>query len=156
MCGRCAARYGWNAKTNPLWAIPADCAFPSATQNEINGDDAANLLKGGVKLVSEGANMPSTPEACEQYLEAKIMYGPAKAANAGGVACSSLEMAQNASWFAWSREEVDKKLHRIMENIHAACVKAAAEYSTPGNLMDGANIAGFKKVADAMMAFGVV
>ncbi|MEZ6209795.1 MAG: NADP-specific glutamate dehydrogenase [Phycisphaerales bacterium] len=145
-----------NAKTNPLWAIPADCAFPSATQNEINGDDAANLLKGGVKLVSEGANMPSTPEACEQYLEAKIMYGPAKAANAGGVACSSLEMAQNASWFAWSREEVDKKLHRIMENIHAACVKAAAEYSTPGNLMDGANIAGFKKIADAMVAQGVV
>ncbi len=144
------------ASSNPLWSVPADCAFPSATQNEVNGDDAAHLLKGGVKLVAEGANMPSTPEAVEQYMEAKIMFGPAKAANAGGVACSSLEMSQNASWLAWSREEVDKKLHRIMENIHAACVKAAAEYSTPGNLVDGANIAGFKKIADAMVSQGVV
>lgn len=141
---------------NPLWSLPADCAFPSATQNEINGDDAANLLKGGVTLVSEGANMPSTPEAIEQYLEAKILYGPAKAANAGGVACSALEMAQNASWTAWPQEEVDRKLHGIMKNIHDACVQAAEEYSTPGNMMDGANIAGFIKVADAMVSQGVV
>ncbi|MBN2182955.1 MAG: NADP-specific glutamate dehydrogenase [Sedimentisphaerales bacterium] len=138
------------------WGIKCDCAFPSATQNEVNEEDAKTLLKNGCMLVAEGANMPSTPEAIEQYLEKKILYGPAKAANAGGVATSGLEMSQNAMMMSWSREEVDKKLHNIMIAIHKQCFDAAEEYGEPGNLMMGANIAGFVKVADAMLDQGVV
>jgi glutamate dehydrogenase (NADP+) len=138
------------------WGIACDCAFPSATQNEINGDDAKTLLKNGCKLVAEGANMPSTPEAVEQFIGHKIMYGPGKAANAGGVATSGLEMSQNSMRMAWTREEVDVKLHNIMISIHQSCYETSKEYGQPGNYVMGANIAGFVKVADAMMAQGVV
>jgi len=141
---------------NPMWLVPADCAFPSATQNEINGVDAANLLKGGVELISEGANMPSTPEAQHAYLEAGILYGPAKAANAGGVAVSGLEMVQSSQRLFWSREEVDAKLREIMRNIHTQCVRSAREFGCEGNYVDGANIAGFIKVAEAMMDQGII
>ncbi|HUV67036.1 MAG TPA: NADP-specific glutamate dehydrogenase, partial [Sedimentisphaerales bacterium] len=129
------------------WAIKCDCAFPSATQNEINGDDATLLLKNGCKLIAEGANMPSTPEAVDLYLEKKILYGPAKAANAGGVAVSGLEMSQNSMRLSWTREEVDERLHNIMIAIHKQCYEAAQEYGQPGDLVMGANIAGFVKVA---------
>jgi len=142
--------------SDPLWDHKADRAFPSATQNEINSTDAANLLKNGVYVVSEGANMPTVPEGVETFLDAKILYGPGKAANAGGVAVSGLEMAQNSMRFAWSREEVDQKLHGIMKNIHARCVTVAEEFGTPGNYVNGANIGGFLKVADAMLDQGVV
>ena len=138
------------------WAIKCDCAFPSATQNEINGDDAKTLLKNGCKLVAEGANMPSTPEAIDQYLAKKIFYGPAKAANAGGVATSGLEMSQNSIRLSWTREEVDERLHNIMIAIHKQCYEAAQEYGQPGNFVMGANIAGFVKVADAMLDQGLV
>ncbi len=141
---------------DPLWDHKADCAFPSATQNEINAKDAANLLKNGVYVVSEGANMPTVPEGVELFLDKGILYGPGKAANAGGVATSGLEMAQNSMRYAWSREEVDQKLHRIMKDIHARCVVVADEFGTPGNYVNGANIAGFLKVADAMLDQGVV
>jgi glutamate dehydrogenase (NADP+) len=141
---------------NPLWNIKADCAFPSATQNEITAKDAANLLKNGVKLVAEGANMPSTLEAATMFLKAGILYGPAKAANAGGVATSGLEMVQNSMRLAWSREEVDDRLHKIMIEIHKACYETADAYGTPGNLVNGANIAGFLKVANAMVEQGLV
>jgi glutamate dehydrogenase (NADP+) len=141
---------------NPMWLVPADCAFPSATQNEINGVDAANLLKGGVELISEGANMPSTPEAQHAYLEAGILYGPAKAANAGGVAVSGLEMVQSSQRLFWSREEVDAKLREIMRNIHTQCVRSAREFGCEGNYVDGANIAGFIKVAEAMLDQGII
>jgi len=141
---------------NPLWNIKADCAFPSATQNEITAKDAANLLKNGIKLVAEGANMPSTLEATKLFLEAKILYGPAKAANAGGVATSGLEMAQNSARLNWTREEVDDRLHKIMISIHRNCYETAEKYGTPGNLVNGANIAGFLKVADAMLDQGLV
>jgi glutamate dehydrogenase (NADP+) len=141
---------------NPLWNVKAQCAFPSATQNEINGKDAANLLKNGVYVVSEGANMPTTPDGVNLFIERKILYGPGKAANAGGVATSGLEMSQNSMRMSWSREEVDQKLHTIMKNIHKACVEAAAKYGTQGNYVNGANIAGFLKVANAMMDHGVV
>jgi glutamate dehydrogenase (NADP+) len=141
---------------NPLWNIKADCAFPSATQNEITAKDAANLLKNGIKVVAEGANMPSTLEATKLFLEAKILYGPAKAANAGGVATSGLEMSQNSARISWTREEVDDKLHKIMIAIHRNCYETADKYGTPGNLVNGANIAGFLKVADAMLDQGVV
>jgi glutamate dehydrogenase (NADP+) len=141
---------------NPLWAIKADCAFPSATQNEINLNDAKNLLKNGAFVIAEGANMPSTADATRAFLEAGILYGPAKAANAGGVATSGLEMAQNSMRIAWTREEVDNRLHNIMIAIHKAAYETAKEYGTPGNLVNGANIAGFLKVADAMMDQGVV
>jgi glutamate dehydrogenase (NADP+) len=139
---------------NPMWDIKAHCAFPSATQNEINGKDAANLLSQGVYVVSEGANMPSTPDAMKLFLEHKILYGPAKAANAGGVATSGLEMSQNSMRLNWSREEVDAKLHGIMVAIHKNCFETAQRFGTPGNLVNGANIAGFLKVADAMMDRG--
>jgi len=138
------------------WGIPCDCAFPSATQNEIDGEDARALLANGCYLVCEGANMPSTPEAVEQFIDKKILYGPGKAANAGGVATSGLEMSQNAMLISWTREEVDEKLNRIMVSIHDACRDAAEEYGTPGNYVMGANIAGFIKVADAMLAQGLV
>jgi glutamate dehydrogenase (NADP+) len=141
---------------NPLWNIKADCAFPSATQNEITAKDAANMIKNGVKVVAEGANMPSTLEATKLFLEAKVLYGPAKAANAGGVATSGLEMSQNSARISWSREEVDDKLHKIMIAIHRNCYETAEKYGTPGNLVNGANIAGFLKVADAMLDQGLV
>jgi len=138
------------------WGIKCDCAFPSATQNEINGDDAATLLKNGCTLVAEGANMPSTPEAIDQFIEKKIMYGPGKAANAGGVATSGLEMSQNSMRLSWTREEVDERLHNIMIAIHKQAYEAAEEYGQPSNLVMGANIAGFVKVADSMLDQGLV
>jgi glutamate dehydrogenase/leucine dehydrogenase len=137
------------------WHIKCDCAFPCATQNEVNGEDAETLVKNGCILVSEGANMPSTPEAIQVYLDKKILYGLGKAANAGGVATSGLEMSQNSLRLAWTREEVDNRLHNIMKAIHAQCV----EYGKEGkyiNYVNGANIAGFKKVADAMLDQGLV
>ena len=141
---------------NPLWTIPADCAFPSATQNEINENDARNLLKGGVFVVSEGSNMPTTPEGVKVFQEAGILYGPGKAANAGGVAVSGLEMSQDALRISWQREEVDARLKDIMKAIHKQCRETAEEYETPGNYVNGANIAGFRKVAEAMLDQGVV
>jgi glutamate dehydrogenase (NADP+) len=138
------------------WGIKCDCAFPSATQNEIDENDAKTLLKNGCYVIGEGANMPSTPEAVELFLEKKILYGPAKAANAGGVATSGLEMSQNAMMMSWTREEVDQRLHDIMIAIHKQCFDAAEEYGQPGNLVMGANIAGFVKVADAMLDQGIV
>ncbi|PKQ29609.1 MAG: NADP-specific glutamate dehydrogenase [Actinobacteria bacterium HGW-Actinobacteria-10] len=141
---------------NPLWAVEADCAFPCATQNELNARDAENLLANGVTLVAEGANMPSTPDAVHKFVDAGIMFAPGKASNAGGVATSGLEMSQNSMRLSWNREEVDARLLRIMKDIHTACVEAADEYGTPGNYVNGANIAGFLKVADAMMDQGLV
>ena len=141
---------------NPLWSIKADCAFPSATQNEINARDAENLIKNGCKVVSEGANMPSSLEATKAFVAAGVLYGPAKAANAGGVATSGLEMAQNSMRLNWTREEVDTRLQRIMSAIHTTCYETAEEYGTPGNLVNGANIGGFLKVANAMMDQGLV
>jgi glutamate dehydrogenase (NADP+) len=141
---------------NPMWAIPADCAFPSATENEISARDAANLLEGGVVLVAEGANMPTVPEGVERFLRANILYGPGKAANAGGVAVSGLEMAQDALRVTWAREEVDARLKDIMKAIHIQCRETAEEYDVPGNYVHGANIAGFVKVADAMLDQGLV
>jgi glutamate dehydrogenase (NADP+) len=141
---------------NPLWDVKADCAFPSATQNEVNGKDAANLLKNGVYVVSEGANMPTVPEGVDLFLEKKILYGPGKAANAGGVATSGLEMSQNSLRLSWTREEVDQRLHNIMKSIHKAACEAAEEFGVSGNYVAGANIAGFVKVADSMLDQGVV
>jgi glutamate dehydrogenase (NADP+) len=141
---------------NPLWNHKAECAFPSATQNEINGKDAANLLKNGVYVVSEGANMPTNIDGVNQFLDAKILFGPGKAANAGGVATSGLEMAQNSMRIRWTREEVDARLFNIMKTIHEVCARTAEKYGTPGNYVNGANIAGFVKVADAMMDQGLV
>jgi glutamate dehydrogenase (NADP+) len=138
------------------WAVPCDCAFPSATQNEIDGNDARTLLKNGCTLVSEGANMPSTPEAVDAFLQAGICYGPGKAANAGGVATSGLEMSQNSMRLSWNREEVDQRLRRIMVDIHRNCKTTAEDYGLPGNYVVGANIAGFTKVADAMIDQGVL
>src|SRR5215211_1463696 len=143
------------ADANPLWSVPADCAFPSATQNEINAKDAANLLAGGVYVVSEGANMPTSPEGVDQFVNAGILYGPGKAANAGGVAVSGLEMAQDSLRMAWPREEVDARLKDIMKSIHKQCRQTAEEFGTPGNYVNGANIAGFVKVADAMLDQGL-
>jgi glutamate dehydrogenase (NADP+) len=141
---------------NPLWNIKADCAFPSATQNEITAKDAANLIKNGIKLVAEGSNMPSTLEATKLFLDAKILYGPAKAANAGGVATSGLEMAQNSARLSWTRQEVDDRLNKIMIAIHQNCFETAEKYGTPDNLVNGANIGGFLKVANAMLDQGLV
>jgi len=141
---------------NPLWNHKADCAFPSATQNEINGKDARNLVNSGVQLVAEGSNMPSTPEAIDVYLDSKILYSPGKASNAGGVAVSGLEMAQNSMRLNWPREEVDNRLRMIMKNIHQSCMDAAAEYGRPGNYFAGANIAGFVRVVNAMLDQGLV
>ncbi|MFP4087630.1 MAG: NADP-specific glutamate dehydrogenase [Desulfobacteraceae bacterium] len=141
---------------NPLWNHKADCAFPSATQNEINGKDAQNLVDKGVKLISEGANMPSTPEAVDIFLDHKLLYAPGKAANAGGVAVSGLEMAQNSMRLKWTREEVDERLQLIMKNIHQTCVEASAEYDMEGNYVAGANIGGFVKVVNAMLDQGLV
>ncbi|HWR92515.1 MAG TPA: NADP-specific glutamate dehydrogenase [Desulfobacterales bacterium] len=144
------------ADCNPLWNHKADCAFPSATQNEINAKDTQNLVNNGVKLVAEGANMPTTPEGVHLFLEHKLLYGPGKAANAGGVSVSGLEMTQNSMRLVWTREEVDNRLKMIMKSIHAAASAAAERYGMPGNYVAGANIAGFVKVVDAMMDQGVV
>lgn len=141
---------------NPLWNHKADCAFPSATQNEINEKDAQNLVNNGVYLVCEGANMPSIPEAIDVFLDNKLLYAPGKAANAGGVAVSGLEMAQNSMRLSWPREEVDGRLRTIMTSIHRSCLDAAEEYGQPGNYMAGANIAGFVKVVNAMLDQGLV
>jgi glutamate dehydrogenase (NADP+) len=138
------------------WGIKCDVALPSATQNEINEEEAKTLVKNGCIAVSEGANMPSTPEAVEVFLNAKVLFGPGKAANAGGVAVSGLEMTQNSMRLPWSREEVDQRLHTIMKNIHETCVKYGKDSSGFVNYVNGANIGGFIKVADAMMAQGVV
>lgn len=138
------------------WGIACDIALPCATQNEVNEDDARELVKNGCFVVAEGANMPSTPEAIEVYLKAKILYGPGKAANAGGVATSGLEMTQNSMRLPWTREEVDAKLHQIMVNIHETCVKYGTEKDGFINYVKGANIGGFIKVANAMLAQGVV
>ena len=141
---------------NPLWDHKADCAFPSATENEINETDAANLMKNEVHLVCEGANMPSTPEAINIFLDKKILYAPGKASNAGGVAVSGLEMAQNSMRLNWPADEVDRRLKMIMKNIHQTCLDASAEYGVSGNYMAGANIAGFTKVVNAMLDQGLV
>jgi glutamate dehydrogenase (NADP+) len=138
------------------WHIPAQCAFPSATQNEIDGNDAKTLVKNGCTVVGEGANMPTAPEGVEVFLGAKILYGPGKAANAGGVATSGLEMSQNSMRLSWSREEVDGRLKGIMTSIHQAAYETSKEYGRPGDYVMGANIAGFAKVADAMLAQGLV
>jgi glutamate dehydrogenase (NADP+) len=144
------------ADSNPLWEVKADCAFPCATQNEVNGRDARNLVKNNVKLVAEGANMPVNIEGINVLIDAGVMYAPGKASNAGGVATSGLEMTQNYMGANWTREEVDQKLQGIMKGIHSTCLAAAKEYGRPGNYLAGANIAGFVKVARAMQAQGVV
>jgi glutamate dehydrogenase (NADP+) len=141
---------------NPLWAHKAACAFPSATQNEINQKDAQNLINNGITVVCEGANMPTVPEGVDIFLNEKILYGPGKAANAGGVSVSGLEMTQNSMRLAWTREEVDNRLRMIMKSIHQTALEAAEQYSTPGNYVNGSNIAGFVKVVDAMLDQGLV
>jgi glutamate dehydrogenase (NADP+) len=141
---------------DPLWTHKAQCAFPCATQNEVGGVDAGNLLKGGVYVVAEGANMPTNLDGVGQFVRAGILYGPGKAANAGGVAVSGLEMAQNSMRYNWLREEVDDRLRVIMRSIHKACVTTAERFGDPGNYVSGANIAGFLKVADAMTDQGLV
>jgi glutamate dehydrogenase (NADP+) len=138
------------------WSIPCDCAFPCATQNEIDVEDANALLKSGCSLVAEAANMPTTPEGVHLFTERNILYGPGKAANAGGVATSGLEMCQNSMRLPWTRDEVDRRLQVIMSTIHQNASQTAAEYGKPGNLVIGANIAGFVKVADAMIDQGLV
>lgn len=138
------------------WSVKCDAAFPSATENEINKEAAQKLISNGCRVVSEGANMPSTPEAVEEYLSARILYGPGKAANAGGVAVSGLEMTQNSMRLPWNREEVDNRLRRIIKNIHDTCKKYGKENDNHINYVKGANIGGFVKVADAMIAQGVV
>jgi len=139
-----------------VWNVPVDVALPCATQNELNGKDADTLLKNGCICVAEGANMPSTPDAVEKFVKAKIHYGPGKAANAGGVAVSGLEMSQNSIRLSWTREEVDERLHNIMKAIHTTCKNTSEEYGDPGNYVMGANIGGFIKVADSMLDQGVV
>ena len=138
-----------------IWSLKCDIALPCATQNELNGDEAKQLVANGVKAVAEGANMPSTPEAVETFLSNGILFGPAKAANAGGVATSGLEMSQNSIRYGWTFEEVDAKLHNIMKEIFKAASSAAEEFGMPNNYVAGANIAGFLKIADAMMAQGI-
>ncbi|MCM3254976.1 NADP-specific glutamate dehydrogenase [Priestia aryabhattai] len=141
---------------NGIWTVPCDIALPCATQNEIDQNSAELLVSNGVKAIGEGANMPSTLEAVEIFLENNILFAPAKAANAGGVSVSALEMAQNSTRLSWTFEEVDSKLHAIMKSIYQNSKKAAQEYNAPGNLVAGANIAGFIKVADAMIEQGVI
>jgi glutamate dehydrogenase (NADP+) len=150
------AERGSGLDHNPLWNLKADCAFPCATENEIGRKDAERLMANGVSLVAEGATMPSTPEAVKVFLDKGILYAPGKAANAGGVAVSGLEMAQNSMRLNWSREEVDSRLKVTMKNIHHTCLNAAAEYGSPGNYLAGANIAGFLKVVNAMLDQGLV
>jgi glutamate dehydrogenase (NADP+) len=153
LCFRPHARY---VEGGNIWEIPCQIAFPSATQNELNGRDAAALVKNGCIAVGEGANMPSTPEGIETFLDAGVAFGPAKAANAGGVATSALEMQQNASRESWDFASTDARLRQIMERIHAVCYETADEFGTPGNYVNGANIAGFLKVAEPMAALGLV
>jgi glutamate dehydrogenase (NADP+) len=141
---------------NPLWNHKVDCAFPSATQNEINAKDAQNLINNGVLLVCEGANMPTVPDGVDLFLQEKLLYGPGKAANAGGVSVSGLEMTQNSMRLLWTRKEVDNRLKMIMKSIHQTSLEAAEQYGTPGNYVNGANIAGFVKVVDAMLDQGLV
>jgi glutamate dehydrogenase (NADP+) len=141
---------------NPLWMHRAHCAFPSATQNEISERDATHLVNNGIIAVAEGANMPCTPEAVRVFVEERVLYAPGKAANAGGVATSGLEMCQNSARLSWSREEVDRRLREIMRSIHHACRSTAEEFGVSGNYVHGANIAGFLKVADAMLEQGLV
>jgi glutamate dehydrogenase (NADP+) len=148
-------REEYKPNTHHIWSIPCDLAFPSATQNELNLDDAKNLVKNGAILVNEGANMPSTIDAIEYLQNNRVLFSPAKAANAGGVATSQLEMAQNSSMMRWSFEEVDSKLHAIMNNIFNTASDTAKEFGHEGDLVIGANIAGFRRVADAMIAQGV-
>ena len=143
------------AGRNAIWSVPCDAAFPCATQNELNLEDAKTLISNGCRCVSEGANMPATLDAAHAFIEAGVLYGPAKAANAGGVATSQLEMAQNASMQKWTFATVDNQLKQIMANIHKAADETAKEFGQPGNLLMGANIAGFRKVADAMIEQGV-
>ncbi len=145
-----------SSEFNPIWNHKADCAFPSATQNEVNEKDAQNLLDNGVFVISEGANMPTTIDGVNLFLDKGILYGPAKAANAGGVAVSGLEMAQNSMRYSWTREEVDNRLQMIMKSIHETCVTTAEKYGTAGNYVNGANIGGFIKVADSMLDQGIV
>ena len=145
-----------SAGANPLWAHDAYCAFPSATQNEIDEADATRLVDNGVVAVAEGANMPCTLDAVRVFLDGKVLYAPGKAANAGGVATSGLEMAQNSARMTWTRDEVDQRLHIIMKAIHTACRETAEAHGVPGNYVHGANIAGFTKVADAMLDQGLV
>lgn len=141
---------------NPLWKHRVDCAFPCATQNEINETDAENLVRNNITMVCEGANMPTTIPGIEVFLENDVLFGPGKAANAGGVSVSGLEMTQNSMRLVWTREEVDGRLRMIMKSIHRTCLDAAEQYGTPGNYMNGANIAGFVKVVDAMLDQGLV
>ena len=151
-------KYRPNAKyveNGCIWEVKCDIALPCATQNEVNKESAEKLIANGCKFVAEGANMPSTPEAIECFLKAGIPFGPAKAANAGGVATSALEMSQNSMRYSWTFDEVDSKLHDIMVNIYKSASDAAKEYGMEGNLVAGANISGFKKVADSMLAYGV-
>jgi glutamate dehydrogenase (NADP+) len=143
-------------ETGKPWGIPCQCAFPSATQNEIGGEDARTLVSNGCFVVSEGANMPSDSEAVKVFLDSKILYGPGKAANAGGVAVSGLEMAQNSQFMSWPRNEVDQRLRDIMSSIHENIRTTAEQYGQPGNYVVGGNIAGFLKVADAMIDQGLV
>jgi len=139
-----------------IWEVPCDVAMPSATQNEINGKDAKMLVENGCIAVGEGANMPTTPEGVKVFLDAKIAYGPGKAANAGGVATSALEMQQNASRDSWDFDYTEARLQKIMQNIHQTCFETAEEFGTPGNYVNGANCAGFIKVAKAMVAMGII
>ncbi len=141
---------------NPLWSVPADCAFPSATQNEIGAKDARSLVDNGVSLVAEGANMPTVPDGAEIFRNSGILYGPSKAVNAGGVAVSGLEMAQDAEHLPWPSEQVDAQLRSIVASIHSVTLAAAAEFGQPGDYVVGANVAGFRKVADAMIDEGVI
>ncbi|MEU6811926.1 NADP-specific glutamate dehydrogenase [Streptomyces sp. NPDC046831] len=157
--GEYAERRGASARFVPggrVWEVPADVALPSATQNELDEDDAAALVRNGVKAVAEGANMPTTPAAVQLFRQAGVAFGPGKAANAGGVAVSALEMAQNASRTAWPAARVEEELARIMTDIHATCSETADRYGAPGDYVTGANIAGFERVADAMLAQGVI
>jgi glutamate dehydrogenase (NADP+) len=140
---------------NPVWHHEADCAFPCARQHEISSKDAQALLHNGIQLIVEGANLPTTAEAAKLFRDKKVLYAPGKAANAGGAAVSGLEMAQNAMHYAWTRDEVDERLQIIMKDIHESCVNAAAEYGTPEDYINGANIAGFIRVADAMISQGI-
>ena len=144
------------AEGTGVWKVKADVAMPCATQNELNAEDAKALVKNGCKCVCEGANMPSTPDAVDILIDSKLLFGPGKAANAGGVAVSGLEMSQNSQRLSWTSEEVDSYLGRIMKSIHSACTESSAEYNQKGNYVVGANIAGFRKVADAMLDQGLV
>jgi len=150
---RTSARFVPN---NCPWDVPVDVALPCATQNELLGSDAKKLIRNGVQAVAEGANMPCNEEAVEAFQNSEVLYGPGKAANAGGVATSALEMQQNAQRDSWSFDYTEERLTQIMQNIHRRCLETAEEYGHPGDYVMGANIAGFRKVADAMLAFGVV